>query len=1343
MVMFRRKHVRDDRLLAERLATIKIGDVDLGEITSGGEQEAAVDVETVKTVAGDKKACWYSIAPRLGKEVTMDELVRIVGERFTLFYAKNGKLYSFIYTTASKQSLAKFFDASEAAPKPYDFMAKAGTNPLKTDKYYFDFYISDLPGFASRLPDGCAVSYSVSFDPWLLKLMNSKRANMEKKVMRARYSKDGFVPELYEPVRKKVMDGFYLVSTALFANSKEDLKTAKEIAEASLSAPISFSTRKLPSKEEKKLKVFLKELEPPRINGLRRIRVGLGLSGFLTVSKSKFEELIALPDPRMHDVSFVRAASIPVRFTEKGGIRLGELEDGRPFSLSPDDLFRHAYIIGQTGTGKTNMLKLLARRLHALGYPVFVIDPHGDLSIELATTTPDAVYLHPTKSPFGINPLELPPLDNRDQAITISLDTLINLFTNVFKLPETAVNVRYILQTVARQIYNVGGTPTLAGIYKIVMGIYNGADVGITDESFREQEKLLRNMPDQSFISTLGRLQGFAEDPILRRLTSNTTIDLNEFIDNNRMVLFSVPQPDVGLVASSLVCSTLLLKIYYTLLARARNEGERKNVFVIIDEFQTLQSLPILANILSEARKFGLHLIIAHQYAEQLTDELFQSAMNNTGVKFVYQISGADVHKFKTLDPAFADEIASIATTLPTGKCLVKISTRPEDADTPPFMIKTLPDTAPKVRELMETCTMDYEPEDVELDLSLVNPILRYIDLPFPPRQKIISALLDIGGEAMASELHGHVPYLRQDAFNKILSAMQAQGYVRIRRSGKGRVVTMTDKFFEEFYKVAPSEKGKKLLRLAAVYYMREGYYVAPTKNIPIPRPDIVAIPYKDFYLDYSSAIEVEVEATTAEKKPEHLKDTARKGSPFKEKHVWCSAEDFPTVVRYLNENAPKGKEILVFRVSEDEIRFFKLEDAVKEIDEVLTTETGTPTDEPLDTTINEEQEEATLPQPADEERVVKEEAVKEHKGGEPHTEPAKSEAVEVEEHDPLADISKALDYGIDEDLILRLEEAAILREFVEKISECVDEDELDDDTKEQIVEAARAVLNGEVSLDDIYTLFATPIEREAAEAVANAIRENELLMGREDIVDEMLPLATTEDGRGAIMEVAKMGLDADTTVRVLKVLNAGGLRYLEILKKARDINKILLVVEERLGITTAEKDKSESKVDSEVKDGDKEWVEEHTSTIEKEADNEEADTSPTTSGSTPTSPIEATNTPKDKGKKGKKVLSEIVVGSIGTDGSEDDDAVRRKGTVVINGRKIAVLKGERQTLKLAAGMSASEVYLVDERKTPISGSKLPEEGLMTLEEAPPGKYTLLIVSNGIIKNRFIVEVLE
>ncbi|MEM2679327.1 MAG: ATP-binding protein, partial [Candidatus Hadarchaeales archaeon] len=833
----------------------------------------------------------YCLIPRISSQ---DVDINLLGDRFSIVYEKsNEEVFIYLITPLSPDSLRVAFEIRKALPKYRNFAAELYS---KKDWLLNDYVFKDTLGVVEKLPNGASLIFSVSKAHELLKYLHRKKSFLE-----TRARKTGKVSAELSILSKRIEDENYFARICVLADSQDMLKKALEIV--ILSIP-QVKVKKRQIKDPDSFYRFLLPYEKVKI-------MGIGKKPLL-VSANSLRNSALFPNPSAHKTLLARGVYIPVSNRRKeNGFRIGVLENGHEFLLSPEDLYRHAYVVGQTGSGKTNLLKILVSKLQ--NYPVFVIDPHGSMADELAETLDNPIYLSPTRSPFGLNPLKLPPIPDREQAQLITTDVLMNLFTNVFNLPETAINVRYILHTVTTELYKTGAEPTLAAIYKIVRDIYNGADVGISDRDFREHEKLLRNMPDQSFISTLGRLQNFAENSLLRRITSSTTIDFNSLIEERRPVLFSIPQSEIGITASSLLSASLLLNLYYTVLVRHR-QGRRDHVFVVIDEFQTLQSLPILATILSEARKFGLHLIVAHQYLEQLSENVFQAAINNSGAKFIFNVTG-DAQKLRVVDPAFGEEVVKTITSLPTGKCLVKISTSPEDTEMPPFLIKIDEYTRQKLRPIEAVCTRKYEPKDIELSMEVINPIFKYMDLPFPPKQRILHALHRAGGEESAQIIHAHVSYLKDLSYNKILNILAAEGYLQIMKKGKGeRVLRMTGKFFEDFEKVSRSEKGRKLARIALLWYLDKNFYVAPTKNVPVPRPDFIVIPYINQYtLDYTQAVEVEIEATTAEKKEERIMETMTKETPLKERHVWCFEEDYATVAKYLDK-ANKKTKIMVVR---------------------------------------------------------------------------------------------------------------------------------------------------------------------------------------------------------------------------------------------------------------------------------------------------------------------------------------------------------------------------------------------------------------------------------------------
>ncbi len=491
---------------------------------------------------------------------------------------------------------------------------------------------------------------------------------------------------------RRNIDGPFLIKLAVYSDDREILKKCVEHVKKFICAPVKVRVKSL------KFEEFYGSLVPPRMP-----RFGIRV---MSASHKMLSETPLLPLAGMPLIGYRRSAKmLPVEIN-RGRILLGRVE-GREFSIDVGDLFRHVYLIGQTGSGKTNLLKLLVKRLHDLKYPVFVIDPHGELSEEIACTIGDSIFLHPIYSPFGINPLELPAMDSARKML-LGVDELISLFTNVFNLPESAVNVKYILQTVIREIYSRGEIPTLSGLYRLLTSIYSSRRTGKFGFPV-EEEEILKSIPEKSFISALSRLQSFAKDEILRRLTSSTTVDIGRLMEEGRTVLFSLPQRHIGSAASALIASTLLLKLYHTRLMRYDRKRD-EHAFVVIDEFQNIQGLPVLSTILSEARKFGLHLILAHQYAEQLSREVLQAVMTNAGIKFIFSVSGRDAETFAEIDPGFWKEIRSIISSLPVGHCVVKLSAKKGDQSLPPLLLEVDEFREVPVRSLREACTNEFSP---------------------------------------------------------------------------------------------------------------------------------------------------------------------------------------------------------------------------------------------------------------------------------------------------------------------------------------------------------------------------------------------------------------------------------------------------------------------------------------------------------------------------------------------------------------------------------------------------------------------------------------------------------
>jgi len=395
-----------------------------------------------------------------------------------------------VMTPVSPETLSKFYGVKKSS---YEELHKVFNNEVwvgearlkrEFDFYYTDIVVADIPGLVNSLENKSGVCVSVSRDPGLKMVFASKASSLLSKA--SKYHNDSF--RLHGKELQKRMGRALLGRILVLVPSKSELRVVEKLVEASCNAPLKWERRRV-----RKLSELMELLRPPSTSFWRRL---LGERNRIVFTEDLPPEVVKLPDPLLHRIGFVRGSPlplvIPVRTGEKT-FRIRVLEDGREFRLSIEDLYRHCYVMGQTGSGKTTFIEMIVHRLRGLGdASIIVIDPHGDMALELAKEIPGSLYLHLIKSPFGLNPLDLPKHENRDFAVTIAIDILIEMFKEVLKLMETAVNVKYLLQVLLRAFYSKTDSPTLAMLYNAILGLYKGElDLDVDDEEWQRQLEAL------------------------------------------------------------------------------------------------------------------------------------------------------------------------------------------------------------------------------------------------------------------------------------------------------------------------------------------------------------------------------------------------------------------------------------------------------------------------------------------------------------------------------------------------------------------------------------------------------------------------------------------------------------------------------------------------------------------------------------------------------------------------------------------------------------------------------------------------------------------------------------
>jgi hypothetical protein len=292
----------------------------------------------------------------------------------------------------------------------------------------------------------------------------------------------------------------------------------------------------------------------------------------------------------------------------------------------------------------------------------------------------------------------------------------------------------------------------------------------------------------ENFREDLRKMLGLslAHDKLLLKLTSRTTVDFEKLMSPGSITIFSVPKADLGENLARLIASTIVMKLWFEVLARARLNKPRTPVFLVIDEFQFVADLPIIDTILSEARMYGLHLVIAHQHTKQIPEQLLQSVMSNCAVKVAFQVGGGDIKKLSVMDASFADSLEKALTGLTIGKAVVKLTARPGEQQPPPVVVQMDYIKHESRREDVYTTVYDPgEPRSQDLR-GLLNPVLKYIE-PVKPLEFYTLYTLRVSGSLAIADLATRLGARRED-IEEAVNTLAGRGYIEVYREGNKKI---------------------------------------------------------------------------------------------------------------------------------------------------------------------------------------------------------------------------------------------------------------------------------------------------------------------------------------------------------------------------------------------------------------------------------------------------------------------------------------------------------------------------------------------------------------------------
>lgn len=336
----------------------------------------------------------------------------------------------------------------------------------------------------------------------------------------------------------------------------------------------------------------------------------------------------------------------------------------RTFGINQADRLLHMYIIGKTGTGKSTLIETLIRQDIAAGHGCALLDPHGDLVERVAMSIPahraaDTVFFDVPnpKLSYGYNPFVRVSAGLRPLVASGIMDVFKKMWDDSW-----GPRMEHILRNALLALLDQPQA-SLPDILSL-----------LTSKSFRErslaniENRQVRSFWQIEFPKYSFRLQAdgiapiqnkvgaFLADPKLRRILTRDDgqIRLRRIMDEGQVLLVNLAHGKIGADSSSLLGGLLVTSLGSAAFSRAYiPEASRRPFFLYADEFQTFSTLAF-ANMLSELRKFGVGVVVAHQYLQQVDPDIRHAVFGNAGTVIAFRLGAYDAARVaQELEPTF------------------------------------------------------------------------------------------------------------------------------------------------------------------------------------------------------------------------------------------------------------------------------------------------------------------------------------------------------------------------------------------------------------------------------------------------------------------------------------------------------------------------------------------------------------------------------------------------------------------------------------------------------------------------------------------------------------------
>ena len=339
------------------------------------------------------------------------------------------------------------------------------------------------------------------------------------------------------------------------------------------------------------------------------------------------------------------------------------------FGIKAKDRAKHVYVIGKTGMGKSNLLEVMAIQDLQNGEGMAFMDPHGKSAELLLNFVPpermnDVIYFAPfdVENPISFNVLEDVGVDKRHLVVAGLMSTFKKIWLDAW-----SARMEYILTNTLLALIEYPNA-TLLGVNRMLSDkeyrkrvVDNVKDASVKSFWVDEFAKYTERQAAEAVPAIQNKIGQFTANPLIRDIVGQpkSSFDIRKLMDERKILIINLSKGRVGEANANLLGSMMITKIYLGAMSRAdvpeKILKNLPNFFLYVDEFQSFAN-ESFADILSESRKYKLNLTIAHQYIEQMSEEVRAAVFGNAGTMITFRVGAYDA---EVLEKEFAPQFTA------------------------------------------------------------------------------------------------------------------------------------------------------------------------------------------------------------------------------------------------------------------------------------------------------------------------------------------------------------------------------------------------------------------------------------------------------------------------------------------------------------------------------------------------------------------------------------------------------------------------------------------------------------------------------------------------------------